>query len=87
MASRTTESVVRFSKPFRLPGFDTPLPAGDYRVDHDEESIDGASWLAWQRMAAFIHVPGIGTHRSTHQMVPISPAALNAALEKDKKTS
>ena len=31
---------------FRLPGFDEPQPAGDYRVDHDEEAIEGISRLA-----------------------------------------
>ena len=58
MASRTTQTVVHFSSAFRLPGFDEPQPAGDYRVDHDEESIEGISRLAWRRVGAFIHLPG-----------------------------
>lgn len=41
MGSRTTQTVVNFSSAFRLPGFEAPQPAGDYRVDHDEESIEG----------------------------------------------
>ena len=60
MASRTTQTVVCFSSTFRLPDFDAPQPAGSYRVDHDEESIESVSRLAWRRVASFIHLPGIG---------------------------
>jgi len=87
MANRTTQAIVRFTNAFLLPGFDKPQPAGDYRVDHDEESIEGISRLAWRRVGSFIHVPGIGVQMSTHQMVPINAADLDAALEKDNKTS
>jgi len=86
MASRTTMTVVHFSAPFRLPDFDTVQPAGNYRVDHDEEAIEGASWLAWRRVGAFIHLPAISAAGSTQQMVPINPADLDAALAKDKQT-
>ncbi|MGO4830810.1 hypothetical protein AB4144_00685 [Rhizobiaceae sp. 2RAB30] len=85
MASRTTQTVVHFSAPFRLPDFDTLQPAGDYRVDHDEETVEGASCLAWRRVGAFIHLPAISATGSTQQMVPINPADLDAALEKDKQ--
>ena len=87
MASRTTQTVVRFSNTFLLPGFDKPQPAGDYRVDHDEESIEGLSRLAWHRVGSFIHLPGIGVQSATHQMMPINPADLDAALETDNKAS
>ncbi|MBT9292485.1 hypothetical protein [Prosthecodimorpha staleyi] len=87
MASRTTETTVRFSKPFLLPGFDLSLPAGDYRVDHDEEALEGLSQIAWHRVGSFIHLPGIGQSGPTRQMVPIKPADLEAALEKDNRGS
>jgi len=83
MANRTTQTVVCFSSPFLLPSFDAPEPAGDYRVDHEEESIGGVAWLAWLRVATFIHLPAIGVRRSTYQMVPITPADLDDALERD----
>lgn len=83
MANRTTQIMVCFSSPFFLPAFDKPEPAGDYRVDHDEESIEGAGWLAWHRIGSFIHLPAIGMHRSRHEVVPISPVDLDAALERD----
>ena len=86
MACRTTQTVVSFSSPFLLPGFDGPQPAGSYRVDHDEESIEGVSWLAWRRVGSFIHLPGIGVRAATHEMAPINPADLDAALERDEKS-
>lgn len=86
MTTRSTQTVVRFSSAFLLPGFDAPQPAGEYRVDQDEESIDGLSRLAWRRIAAFIHLPAIAMRVPTQQMVPINPADLDAALEKDQKS-
>ncbi|RRH86912.1 hypothetical protein EH240_36610 [Mesorhizobium tamadayense] len=87
MTTRTTQTVVRFSSAFLLPGFDAPQPAGEYRVDQDEESIDSLSRLAWRRVAAFIHLPAIAMQVPTQQMVPINPADLDAALEKDHELS
>ena len=87
MTTRTTQTVVRFSSAFLLPGFDAPQPAGEYRVDQDEESIDGLSRLAWRRVAAFIHLPAIALQVPTQQMVPINPADLDAALETDHQKS
>ncbi|NTF90096.1 hypothetical protein G6L46_23405 [Agrobacterium rhizogenes] len=85
MTSRTTQTVVSFSFPFLLPGFDVPQPAGKYRVDHDEEVIEGISWLAWRGVGTFIHLPAMATQGAKHQMVSINPADLEIALEKDHK--
>lgn len=83
VSTRTTLTVVRFNAAFVLPGFDAPQPPGDYRVDLEEESLEGASRIAWRRVATFIHLPAISTKGSTQQMVPIEPAALEAALVED----
>ncbi|MFN4272154.1 MAG: hypothetical protein ACK4F5_05030 [Aliihoeflea sp.] len=85
MTTRSTQTVVRFASPFLLPGFDTPLPAGDYRVDQDEELLDVSSRLAWRRVGAFVHLPALGIEGQSQQMVPITPADLDAALQKDKE--
>jgi hypothetical protein len=87
VTSRTTQTVVRFSSPFRLPGFDGTQPAGEYRVDYDEELIDGVSRLAWRRVGAFIHLPAIAAQSSTLQMMPIHPSDLETALEQDHQQS
>jgi hypothetical protein len=85
MADRTTQTIVRFSSSFELPNVDAPQPAGSYRVDHDEELVESVFRLAWRRVGSFIHLPGIGQRGATHQMVPINPVDLDAALEKDRK--
>ena len=87
MTSRTTQTVVHFSSAFMLPGVHAPQPAGDYRVDHDEELLDGISRFAWRRVRAFIHLPAIAAQASTQQMVPINPADLDAALKTDHQRS
>jgi hypothetical protein len=84
MTTRTTQTVVRFSSPFRLPGFDAPQPAGDYRVDQDEELIEVYSRLAWRRVATFVYLPAIGVEAGTQEMVPVDPAFLEAATEMDQ---
>lgn len=83
MTTRTTQTIVRFSAPFMLPGSDVAQPAGDYRVDQDEELLEVFSRLAWRRVGAFVHLPAIGIDGQTHQMVPIDPADLDATLEKE----
>ena len=87
VTSRTTQICVHFSFPFLLPGFEAPLPAGEYRVDYDEETIESAFRLAWRRVGGFVHLPAIGAAGSFHQMVPVEPAHLAAALEKDRQLS
>ncbi|MBY5756492.1 hypothetical protein HFO07_07495 [Rhizobium leguminosarum] len=87
MTSRTTQTVVRFTSPFRLHGFDGSQPAGEYRVDYDEELIDSVSRLAWRRVGAFIHLPAIAARSSTQQMMPIHLSDLETAIEKDHKPS
>ncbi|MGB3502879.1 MAG: hypothetical protein WBA44_14740 [Mesorhizobium sp.] len=83
MTTRTTQTIVRFSSSFMLPGFDAAQPAGDYRVDQDEELLDVSSRLAWRRVGAFIHLPAIGIDGQTHQMASIDPVDLDVALEKE----
>ncbi|NLS07173.1 hypothetical protein HGP14_28150 [Rhizobium sp. P32RR-XVIII] len=64
MHNRTTQTVISFPSPFLLSAFETPQIAGDYRVDYDEEPIEGAFWLAWRRIAAFIQLPAIAGQSS-----------------------
>jgi hypothetical protein len=70
-----------------LRGFDAPQPAGEYRIEQDEEPIEGVSWLAYRRVATFIHLPAIAARSLTRQVVQIDPADLEAALKKDRRES
>lgn len=86
MPNRTTQTIVRFSSPFRLQGFDAPQPAGEYRVECDDEAIEGASLTAYRRVATFIHLPSISARSLTRHMVPVDRAELEEAILKDKET-
>ena len=85
MSTRTTQSVVHFSAPFALRGIDAVQPPGDYAIDQDEDLIDGVSWLAYRRVATFIHLPAVSTNKMTAQLVEIDPAELEAALKQDRE--
>lgn len=86
MSSRSTSLSLTFASPFRIPGLDGSQPAGTYRVDLDEETIEEVSRLVWRRTASFIHLPAVGTASTVTQMVPIAPSALDALIERDRTT-
>lgn len=83
MPVRTVQTIVNFTSGFMLPGLDAPQPAGSYRIDHDEETIEGVSYIGWRRLCTFIHLPGIGTKSAKSEMVPINQVDLDEALAKD----
>ncbi len=87
MSIRTTQSLVRFASPFLLYGFEEPQPSGEYRIEQDDELLEGLSWQAYRRVATFIHLPAIAPGATPRQMVPIDPADLESALEKDRQES
>ena len=84
MNTRTKHTTVRFTATFSLSGVDEIQPPGDYAIDEDEELIDGLSWLAYRRVATFIHIPAISsTDRLRSQLVGIDHSELEAALRED----
>ncbi len=87
MTTRTKQITIRFSSPFRLPGIGELQPAGEYRVDQDEELVESVSRLAWRRVGAFIHLPAIGSVGSRQQMAPVDPDVLDAVIERDRTAS
>jgi hypothetical protein len=79
--TRCTSVDVTFAHPFSLPGVEGTVPAGTYRIDTDEEPIDGLSFLAWRRLATFIRIP---VRRSgTVESFLIDPKSLAAAVARD----
>lgn len=87
MTTRTEQTNVDFSFPFRLPSFTARQPAGLYRIDYDEVQIEAAARLAWHRTGAFIFLPAIGSKSTAQQMVPIAMADLHTIIEKDHEQS
>ena len=58
------------------------MPAGTYRVDVEEEQIDGLSFLAYRRLATFIRVPVAGRGDCTQSLL-VDPKELEQALARD----
>ena len=83
MSPRTNRSTTHFRAPFALRGMDGLQPAGEYEISVDEEPIDGLSFLAWRRVATFIHLPAIGARSMGGQMLPVDPEELQAAIDRD----
>jgi hypothetical protein len=84
MAGRTTRTSVTFSQPFWLADIDGIQPAGTYRVQTVDVSLDNLSFLAYRRISTTIELPGVGTASSRRQVMTINPLELEAALTRDR---
>lgn len=85
MAVRTTETTVSFRRPFMMDEFDTPQPAGTYRLVIEEETIEGLTFLAYRRKATMLHVPAASGSTSLGEIYFVTAAELAAALEADER--
>jgi hypothetical protein len=74
---------VTFSRPFSLVDVDGIQPAGTYRVQTVEVTLDNLSFLAYRRVSTTIELPSVGAGSSRRQVVTIDPLELDAALKKD----
>jgi hypothetical protein len=84
MTGRTTRSSVIFSKPFSLADVEGIQPAGTYRVQTVDVSLDHVSFLAYRRVSTTIELPSVGTASSRRQVITIDPRELEAALTRDR---
>jgi hypothetical protein len=84
MTIRTTKSMVTFTRPFSLTGFDGEQPAGSYSVETDEELLEGVSFPAYRRMATMMQLD-VSSRGSAGvlQVAVINPDELAAALAAD----
>ncbi len=85
MPVRTTETTVTFRRPFTLPEFECPQPAGAYRLVTDEEEISGLSFLAFRRIATMLRLPSLANAGRPEQMISIDVDDLAAALTADRE--
>ncbi len=91
MATRTTESIVRFAHSFSIEGIERTLPPGEYRVVTEEEPIEGLSFLAYRRVATSIVLPLVfersisprADRFASVEVVPVAPADLARAVQRD----
>jgi len=83
MSTRTTRTSVTFRRPFRLSSVDGPQPAGTYRLETEEEQIEGLSFNAFRRMTTTLFLPADPAPGATRQIVQIDPEELAAMLLAD----
>ena len=83
MQTRTKEESVTFARAFSLPGLDRSYPAGTYTLRIEEERLEQMSFPAYHRLSTSLRLPVPGGGSSSYQMVPIDPAELEAALQRD----
>jgi hypothetical protein len=83
MDLRTTTRLVTFAHPFSLLGVDEIQAAGTYRVQTDEEPVEGLSFLAYRRVATVIFLPLSHGGTESFQVISVTPEALEAAQLRD----
>lgn len=83
MTERTTHTYVTFSRPFSLADVEETQPAGTYRIETVDATLDSLSFLAYRRVSTTIELPAVGTASLRRQMVGIDPVELEAALKND----
>ena len=79
--------VVTFKHSFQIRGIDRLLPAGDYEVITDQETIDGLSFAAFRRAATMIMVPAKGSRGLAMEMLSIGSVDLADAQRADARGS
>ena len=84
MTTRTRRKLMTFARPFLLHSIDAVQPAGTYKVDTDEELIDGLSFLAYRRTASWIHLPSITTKSGSSQLILVQPSELESGDDPGK---
>ena len=87
MTLRTSRRTVTFAQPFSLRGIDGIQPAGTYTVETDEELLEGLSFPAYRRVATTIFLPSRPGDLVSGQLVTIDPLQLEAAEQRDARSS
>jgi len=78
---RTTRQTFTFDQPFSLSVIEEVQPAGTYRVEVDEELIEGLSFLAYRRVATTIYLPLPNGGAGSVQAVRVDPIEIAAGSE------
>ncbi|MEQ8506308.1 MAG: hypothetical protein RIB80_13365 [Rhodospirillales bacterium] len=83
MLTRTIKKVVTFNHPFVLDDFDEVLPAGEYKVEVDEELLQSLSFQAFHRVRTVIYLHPKGHDPGNARVLTVNSNALDAALSRD----
>lgn len=84
MTIRTSSKSVTFRSPFTLASVHERLPAGDYTVVTDEKPLASMTFLAYQRIATWLHLPETAGGAGVARVLAVDGNELDAALERDR---
>ena len=84
MTTRITQRTIRFGSAFRLTGLDAALPAGDYRVETEEELLQELSFPAYRRIATRLFLPRAPGSSILEEVVSVDALELEAAQKNDE---
>jgi endo-1,4-beta-mannosidase len=79
VAIRTSRRNVVFTRPFILDGMDAAQPAGTYKVETEEESLDTMLSPAWKRVQTIMAIARSGAT----EYIEVGPEQLHEALIRD----
>lgn len=82
---RTYETRITFRHPFAIYGYKDILPAGSYRLDVEEESLDGLSFTAFRRKEVVLHLNANPKRPGVSEMLTLDPHEIDAAVNWDRR--
>lgn len=80
---KSTTVPVTFQHSFTLKGVEGTVPPGTYRLETEEEEIDGLSFVARRRTATFLWLPLAGRGAGSSQGFRVDPKELQEARRRD----
>lgn len=83
MTMRTTKMAVTFVNEFTLGDVDEVLPPGTYKVEVDEELLEGLSFQAYRRLQILIYLPAKSGLLGHYRTRTLKPGEFDAALKRD----
>jgi len=84
LSTQTRSETIVFTRPFSLPGLDAVQPPGRYVLEIEEELLPSVLHRAFRRRGAWLRLPALGSDAGGRvQLLPVDPAALEAALARD----
>lgn len=87
MTKRTLTNSVIFKKPFLLPGYREPFPAGQYTIETEEVLISHQGRSSYRQMASLMCYQPEGSTRSFTQFLNIDLREFEAAVMRDQQAA
>ena len=84
MTKKNYQSLLTFQKPFMLRGYKPVLPAGTYKVDIEEESVEGPSFTVSRHKQATLHLHVDVNHSGIQAFLTLDNSELDAALRREE---